>query len=242
VELEPAAPQAIHRIMTTLLEAFAENFDEYTEYHATTSKADRGELTYVLLDFLRLRCEYHRVAWNLWPFVLAHSAIVQQGLKQVAQLWESRLANRVRDRAAYFLSRLQEMEDQYGVALPSVRETIQEQFVRPLQVNYLLGHARAVREQVDGSGANAAFTQMEGTCERLIAEVTGAHRNLPEWLERISRLVQPDDAHRSADLAIADVGNMPHIPPPNLDSIVDQVQKWRATLPSLNSSEGEAVP
>ncbi len=76
--------RAAARTLTALLETLSENFDEYTEYHATTSKADRGELTYVLIDFLRLRCEYRRVAWNLWPFILAHAAIVQAGLTEIA--------------------------------------------------------------------------------------------------------------------------------------------------------------
>ena len=223
----PEELRAVSRTMNGILEALAENFDEYTEFHATTSKADRGELTYVLLDFLRLRCEYRRVAWNLWPFVLAHSAIVNQGLEQVASLWEKKLADRVRERADHFLARLNAMEDKYSVALPSIREAIREQFVHPMQINYLLGDTRTAMDPAHKDVAEPAFTRLELACEKLISNVTGAHRTMPEWLDRMARLVQPSDAHASADLAVSDVGNMPDTPPPSLEQIVSQVLAWR---------------
>lgn len=233
----PEGIRAISRTMNGILEALAENFDEYTEFHATTSKADRGELTYVLLDFLRLRCEYRRVAWNLWPFVLAHSAIVNQGLLEVASLWEKKLADRVRERADHFLGRLAEMEDKYSVVLPSIREAIREQFVHPMQINYLLGETRTAKDQLHKNLAEPAFARLERTCEELISNVTGAHRTMPEWLERMARLVQPSDAHASADLAVSDVGNMPDTPPLSLQQIVSQVLAWRKTAQGFSSSD-----
>ena len=41
--------------------------------------SDRGEMLYTLLDFLRLRADYDRLAWNLRPVVLAHEVLVRGG-------------------------------------------------------------------------------------------------------------------------------------------------------------------
>src|SRR5207248_1741904 len=55
-----------------VLEAIIENYGEYRDYNSTTTQSDRGELLYMLLDFLRLRTKYDRVCCNLKPVVLAH--------------------------------------------------------------------------------------------------------------------------------------------------------------------------
>ncbi len=67
--------------------------------------------------------------------------------------------------------------------------------------------------------------------------VNGAIVALPDWIERIARLTQPHDPHASADLAVGDVGNMPHVAPPALDQIVDQVLHWRESLQGFPPSE-----
>ena len=62
-----------------MLESIVENYGEYRDYNSTTTQSDRGELLYMLLDFLRLRTRYDRVCWNLKPVVLAHEILVRRG-------------------------------------------------------------------------------------------------------------------------------------------------------------------
>ncbi|MGA2799367.1 MAG: hypothetical protein ABSE63_17430, partial [Thermoguttaceae bacterium] len=47
------------------VEAVVENYPEYVDYNSITTQSDRGDMLYTLLDFLRLRAGYDRVAWNL---------------------------------------------------------------------------------------------------------------------------------------------------------------------------------
>ena len=61
------------------IEAVVENYGEYVDYNSTTTQSDRGDMLYTLLDFLRLRASYDRVAWNLRPVVLAHEVLVRCG-------------------------------------------------------------------------------------------------------------------------------------------------------------------
>ncbi len=44
-----------HRWLTVVLEGVIDHYAEYRDYNSTTTQSDRGELLYMLLDFLRLR-------------------------------------------------------------------------------------------------------------------------------------------------------------------------------------------
>ena len=57
--------------LTLILEAIVENYGEYRDYNSTTTQSDRGEMLYMLLDFLRLRTQYDRVCWHLKPVISA---------------------------------------------------------------------------------------------------------------------------------------------------------------------------
>ena len=217
------------RALSGILEVLVENFEEYCEFHTATSKADRGELTYLLIDFLRLRCEYRRVAWNLWPYVLAHAALVRSGLTEVADLWQTRLAERVDDRAQHFMSRLSTMEERYGVSLASIRDTIGEQFVRPMRINRTLGLARRALNDDD-----QACDDLEAMADQLLQECAGSPRDIPDWLDRLWKLTQPDEPHTTADLAVGDVGNLPVDDPPRLSDMLEQVVQWRGSLKNLS--------
>ena len=56
--------------LSLILEAILENYGEYRDYNSTTTQSDRGDMLYVLLDFLRLRTEYDRICWHLKPVIL----------------------------------------------------------------------------------------------------------------------------------------------------------------------------
>ena len=67
------------RWLELTIEAVVENYSEYIDYNSTTTQSDRGEMLYTLLDFLRLRASYDRVAWNLRPVIIAHEVMVRRG-------------------------------------------------------------------------------------------------------------------------------------------------------------------
>ena len=77
-----------------VIEAIVENYTEYRDYNSTTTQSDRGDLLYTLLDFLRLRVHYDRVAWHLKPVLIAHSVLVRRGRSGAAEIWRRALAER----------------------------------------------------------------------------------------------------------------------------------------------------
>ena len=114
-----------------------ENYAEYVDYNSTTTQSDRGDMLYTLLDYLRLRASYDRVAWNLQPVVLAHEVLVRSGHDEAADVWRAAVAERTSSIAEDHLKRFQRLNRKYGMRLPSIADRLGERFVRPLVVDRL---------------------------------------------------------------------------------------------------------
>jgi hypothetical protein len=166
------------------VEAIVENYREYRDYNTTTTHSDHGELLYTLIDFLRLRAGYDRVAWNLRPVVIAHEILVRQNRPAAAELWQQALADRTAETADANLARFEELCNQYGIRLPSVAERLGERFTRPLsidRVRALVGPAIAAAH-TDEKGPITALKQEIAS---LAHEPAGAGLDLPDWLEAL---------------------------------------------------------
>ncbi|HEX3725062.1 MAG TPA: hypothetical protein VHV08_02420, partial [Pirellulales bacterium] len=97
------------RYLSIIIESVAENYAEYRDYNSTTTQSDRGELLYTLLDFLRLRVHYDRVAWHLKPVLAAHAVLVRRGRTSAAEMWRRALAERTGELADTLLNRCAEL-------------------------------------------------------------------------------------------------------------------------------------
>jgi hypothetical protein len=167
--------------LTLSLETVVENYREYRDYNTTTTHSDHGELLYTLIDFLRLRAAYDRVAWNLRPVVMAHEILVRENRPVAAEMWQQALAERTAETADANLARFDELCNQYGVRLPSVAERLGERFTRPLaidRVRSLVGPAIAAAGSDDG----APMATLQQEIADLAQEPTGAGLDLPDWL------------------------------------------------------------
>jgi hypothetical protein len=174
--------------LSLAIEAIVENYREYRDYNTTTTHSDHGELLYTLIDFLRLRAAYDRVAWNLRPVVMAHEILVRQNRPAAADLWQQALAERTAETADANLARFEELCEQYGVRLPSVAERLGERFTRPLaidRVRALVGPAIAA-EETDDREPIAALQQEIAS---LAQEPAGAGLDLPDWLAALEEEV-----------------------------------------------------
>ena len=174
--------------LTIALEAIVENYREYRDYNTTTTHSDHGELLYTLVDFLRLRADYDRVAWNLRPVVMAHEILVRQNRPTAAELWQQALAARTAETADAKLARFEALSVQYGVRLPSVAERLGERFTRPLAID-------RVRALVDaaiaaaGTSNDAPFAALQQEIASLASEPAGAGLDLPDWLAALEEEV-----------------------------------------------------
>ncbi len=134
------------------IEAVVENYPEYVDYNSITTQSDRGDMLYTLLDFLRLRAGYDRVAWNLRPIILAHEVLVRCGRDKAAEIWRKAVTQRTADIAEDCLAQLKSLTKKYGMKLPSIAERLEERFIRPLQVDRLragpAGHGRTPRRPI----------------------------------------------------------------------------------------------
>jgi hypothetical protein len=176
------------RWLTLAIESVVENYREYRDYNTTTTHSDHGELLYTLIDFLRLRAAYDRVAWKLRPVVMAHEILVRHNRPIAAQMWQQALAERTAETADTNLARFEELCMQYGVRLPSVAERLGERFIRPLAIDRLralVGPAIAATE----TGDPGPITALKQEIANLAQEPAGAGLDLPDWLEALEEEV-----------------------------------------------------
>ena len=167
--------------LTLAIEAVVENFRVYRDYNTTTTQSDHGELLYTLIDFLRLRAAYDRVAWNLKPVVWAHEILVRQRRALAAEMWCQAFAERTSEAADSHLAKLEELSKKYGMRLATVADRIGERFVRPLMID----RVKALVEPAltaDEDLRQIAFTALDREIASLASEPSGAGLDLPDWL------------------------------------------------------------
>lgn len=204
-ELDKQTPRAVAiESLTIAIEAVVENYGEFKDFNSTTTQSDRGELLYVLLDFLRLKANYERFAWTIRPVLLAHEVLVRRGKMGAAEQWRQLIAVRTSEAADWHLRRLESLVEQYGVRLPTVADRLQERFVRSLSTDRLRALVvRAIDESRNGSHSNA-FELLEQEVAEFTENPTGAGLDVPDWLaalesEAFTHLESLDDGGKAID-------------------------------------------
>jgi hypothetical protein len=187
-ELNTAIPleEAAYWLGITI-EAVVENYGEYIDYNSITTQSDRGDMLYTLLDFLRLRANYDRLAWNLRPVVLAHQVLVQRGCEGAARIWRDAVAERTAPIAEEHLNRLQRLSKKYGMRLPSIVEHLGERFVRPLEIDQLCALLRPAVEEIRHDRPADKLQQLEAQVARFTKEPPGAGFEVPGWLDALEQ-------------------------------------------------------
>ena len=179
-----------------VLEAIVENYGEYRDYNSTTTQSDRGELLYMLLDFLRLRSRYDRVCWNLKPVVLAHEILVRRGEDQAARIWRKALTERIKDEADQYLEKLAELQKKYAMRMPTVADRLAERFVRPLTIDRIRALVALAIEEARQGGESPKFEMLQHDTNYLTREPTGVGLDVPAWLvaldEEVEDVLQAD--------------------------------------------------
>jgi hypothetical protein len=196
--LDAAAEQ-----LTLVLEAIVENYGEYRDYNSTTTQSDKGELLYMLLDFLRLRTRYDRVCWNLKPVVLAHEILVRRGEEQAARIWRKALTERIRDEADQYLAKLAELQKKYAMRMPTVADRLAERFVRPLAIDRIRALVRPAIDEARHGGECPKFEMLQHDTDYLTREPTGVGLDVPAWLvaleEEVEQALRPEHQRRQDD-------------------------------------------
>jgi hypothetical protein len=213
------------RRLSFILQAIIENYEEYKDYNTTTTQSDYGENLHVLLDFLRVKAGYDRHAWHFRPLVLAHEVLARKGRDTAALLWEQSLTRLTRDLSQQHLDQLTQLERARGVRLNTVRDRVEERFVKPLALDRLCALVEpAVREARQGSGATFARLQQE--VQSYTATPTGVGLDVPAWLRRLELEVHRVQAAQSTLATLAET--LYRIPrrPVAFEELQRQLEEW----------------
>jgi hypothetical protein len=181
--------------LSLVIEAVVENYSEYRDYTSTTTQSDRGDLLYTLLDFLRLRVHYDRVAWHLKPVITAHAVLVRRGCHSAAETWRRALAERTGELADTLQARGAELRKKYAMRLPTVTDRLAERFVRPLDIDRVRALIKPAMQALRGRSASAdasaeALAQLEREIDELTQEPTGVGLDVPAWLASLEQEVE----------------------------------------------------
>ncbi len=209
------------RSAEVVLQALVEHYDEYRDYNTTTTQSDYGENIHILLDMLRLKVRYDRLAWRLRPLALAHEALCQRGYDALAARWRTFIARQTMELSDDLLKELAERESRYGVKLRTVRDRLEERFTRPLEIDRA---AAQVAPAADAARAgltenNPAFARFREAMEPLESTVIGVGLDVPAWVRRL------EDALRATRDRTAEP---PTTPPPGLtfEELERQMEVW----------------
>lgn len=189
-DLEAALPRKdAVACLELVIEAVVENHEEYLDYNSTTVQSDRGDKLYVLLDFLRLKAAYHRVAWNIRPLVWVHDELVRLARSQAADLWRRSIVEQTNQVADWHLKRLAELRAEHAVDLSSVGDRLAERFVQPLALARLRAIVAPAAAEMRSGAEGPACAELDAEIDELIAVPSGVRMGEPEWLETLEEEV-----------------------------------------------------
>lgn len=202
----PQELKAASRRLEVIIKTVVENYEEFKDYNTTTTLSDYGENLNVLVDFLVLKSGYDRRAWELRPRLLVHEVLARQERHEEARAWQSALEERTKAIAEDQIDRLGQLERLHGVRLSTIRDRIEERFVRNLGLDRLCALIRPVLEQSralaasgqQGSGISSgaeehacpALASLREGLEPFMEKPAGVGRDVPEWIRKLELELQ----------------------------------------------------
>jgi hypothetical protein len=203
-----------------ILEAIAENHAEYRDWNSTTTQSDRGECLHVLLDFLRIKAEYDRIAWTLRPVSMAHRVLSRRGAVEAAEAWRGRMQAETEETVAALAARLTRLEAEWGVRLASVSDRVRRPFTLALEQDELEALVDPAVAELFTAAPVGAGQRLEDRAESFLGVASGSGVEVPAWLERLG-----DAVDRAIDRAIdrVDAGRVAGRLP---DAVAWKPQPW----------------
>jgi hypothetical protein len=177
------------RQLSIVLEGIIDHYAEYRDYNSTTTQSDRGEMLYMLLDFLRLRVRYDRVSWNLRPVFWAHEIMVRSGCHKGANQWRRALSERIGREAEMYLEHLTKLQEKYAMRMPTVADRLSERFIKPMTVDRMRALIRPAIRQIRHGKEAPAFDMLVTETKALTKEPTGVGFDVPAWLQALEEEV-----------------------------------------------------
>jgi hypothetical protein len=225
-DLGRSLPRAdAERWLQIILQTLIENYDHLRDYNATTTQSDYGENLYRLFDFLRLKARYDRAAWLLRPLNLAHEVLARRD-GAAAALWRERVEGVTRAPAEKFLQDLERLEREHGIRLTTVRDGVEERFVKPMVLDRLCALIEPAIAEAKVTLGQDSVPALERELQPFATTPSGVGLDVPDWLGRLEH-----ELHR-VRTRHSDLGNLAetvfHVPEgqTSFQSLVDQLREW----------------
>jgi hypothetical protein len=177
------------RFLEIVLQAIAENYDEYRDYNTTTTQSDYGNNLFLLLDFLRLKTAYDRDNWRLRPLLLTHEVLCRRRRTVDAARWQDVISVYTRAQSEQHLQELARLETKHALKLRTIRERLEERFVASLAQDRLAAQLGSLWEAAR-NGTDDATPRLAAFVESLkpfTANPVGAGLETPDWIRRLER-------------------------------------------------------
>ncbi|MEO1992475.1 MAG: hypothetical protein ABGW78_11120, partial [Pirellulales bacterium] len=215
-----------------VLESVAENHAEYRDWNSTTTQSDQGENIHILLDFLRLKAEYERIAWTLRPVTMAHRILARRGESAAAAAWRNRMNEETAETVSELVSKLDKLQGETGVRLASINDRVRRAFTAALEQDELESFVEpAVSELTTGSPLGAGDI-LEERAKSFLGIASGSGVEVPEWLERLTnrvdRCLEKAHAETASAIKFSRSGSLP-------DAIAWATVPWQALTQDLSS-------
>jgi hypothetical protein len=203
-DLDQAISRAdAERHLQIIVQALLENYEEFKDYSASAPQSDYGDNLYILLDFLRLKAQYDRCAWQIKPLALVHDVLARQH-PELAARWQEHFADLAQPDADKLPQQLAQLEKTHGIRLRTVADRIGERFVKPLALDRLCALVPAALAAAGGPMADEVLARLEKELAPHLAEPAGVGLDVPPWLARLEATVQQTRASQTAIAEMAE--------------------------------------
>ena len=229
--------------LETIYSMIVDRFDRFLDYNTTTTQSDYGDMFYCLLEFLRVESHYDRDAWHMLPLTLVHEMLTRNGWDDAAEAWAATFEVQTEDIADSHLADIAALEERYGMQMPTIRDHLNQRFVKPLAVNRMVGHvAQSVRDMQRGRRTSAAFRRLRTEIDEYLADSWGSGVEVPSWLRMLEQEV--DESRDPADGGRPGIEAQLALPVVRLGirDFRQQMRKWKEPLAPSPSRQDPKRP
>ncbi len=213
------------RVLQVILQTLVENYDHLRDYNATTTQSDYGENIYRLFDYLRLKARYDRSAWLLKPLSMVHEVLARRD-GAAAALWRQRVESITEQSAEKYLQELAKLERTHGIRLATIRDRIDERFVKPMIIDRLCALIEPALDDAKKPHDSTEIPPLEKELEPFANKPSGVGLDLPAWLVRLQNELERVQATHSDLSHLAESAfHVPQVDVP-FGFLVEQMTDW----------------
>lgn len=219
------AREDAERALQVILQTLVENYDHLRDYNATTTQSDYGENIYRLFDYLRLKARYDRAAWLLKPLSMVHEVLARRD-GAAAALWRKRVEAITEESAEKYLQDLARLERTHGIRLATIRDRIDERFVKPMVIDHLCALIEPALADAKNPRDPDDMPPLEKELAPFASTPSGVGLDLPPWLVRLQNELERVEATQSDLSHLAESAF--HVPPVNVPFafLIEQMADW----------------